>query len=217
MINFSNYKSIIFDFDGTLADSLPIHKKAFETTLEKWNDNYPFDYSEYLGLGTEDVIKQYFDKNKITYSYDMLQQYVMTKKNLAYTSYLKDLKAVDGAISFLHQMVDLDKKVYIGSSGSNRNILLGLQSLNIDSLFYDIISADDVKKTKPDPEVYQILIDRHSLPLDETLVVEDSSSGVEAALLAGLTVNSIDSSFKPLFHSDEKVFFYTFEELKSML
>lgn len=182
---FKNKKLLIFDYDGTIADTSTIHKEAFKRALS--NLNLKYNYKDLAGLKTEDAIKKIFETNQLKLP-DSIPNLTARKRKISLKIMTTKLKLMPSFDSFIH----LAKQYFIlsvVSSGSRESINFGLKKFKLHSLFENIITSADVKFAKPSPDGFL-----HSLELtegikkEEALIFEDSDSGIEAARLAGIDV-----------------------------
>lgn len=215
MVSIKNVDNIIFDFDGTIADTLQIHENAFLECLKDFSLNY--EYSDYLGQTTEFTISQIFKINNKIISQKKISELVLIKRTLANTFIKNSSKFVKGADVFLHSMFFLKKNMFIASSGSKLNVEEGLRALNIESYFRGIITAQDVVRSKPDPEIYNQVINKYELVKEKTIILEDAVSGIKSGLDAGLQVICINPEIDLQQFEGEMVQFYSFNQLMDFI
>ena len=190
-------KGIIFDVDGTLADTEEIHRRAFnqafrEVDLGCWDKK---KYIELLAIsGGRERIKHFLQQDKQWNAAEPLDQFCRNlhrRKSEIYREKLMHsrIKLRPGVKRLLNEA--LDKKICIGiaTSSSQENLLtllhstLGKHSL---SWFNTIVTSDVVVDKKPSPVVYQFALANLGIPPDYCVAIEDSSNGNKAALAAGL-------------------------------
>lgn len=176
MISLKNFDNFIFDFDGTIADTLQIHENAFKESLKHFCLN--FEYSDYLGQTTEFTISQILRKNNILLSQKKLSELVILKRILANTLIKSNSKFIKSADVFLHSLFLQKKGMYIASSGSKLNVEEGLRALKIEHYFKGIVTSNDVSRSKPNPEIYNKVIYMHDLIKEKSIVLEDAVSGM---------------------------------------
>ena len=177
-------KNIIFDFDGVLVDSEALVAKSFSRYL--YNRNIDFDekeFSKFAGKKTIQVVSELSSlfniPNKQSFFNDIM--------SLANSMYSNELQAVFGATNFLK---NTNHNRFIGSNSPKERILRGLKKVGIDNYFNEnsISSFDLVGKPKPEPDIYQRLIDIDNLDKEETIIIEDSSVGIQACVAVGVKV-----------------------------
>ena len=177
-------KNIIFDFDGVLVDSEILVAKSFCKYLSNMDIVFTEEeFAIYAGKKTIQVIDELsikFDiKNKKIFFDDIM--------NLANNIYSNELTAVKGAKNFLEE----NKLNYlIGSNSLKKRILFGLRKVKFDKFINEnkIFSFDMVERAKPHPDIYLEAINAHNLIKNETIIIEDSSVGVQAGNAAGVKV-----------------------------
>jgi len=201
-------KLIISDFDGVLMDLKQIHFEALNKALVHFNEAYAISHDEHLkfydGLPTSEKL------NILSYS-----KYVPRERHSEINS-LKQEYTIELVRSFQNINHDIPKVIrrllsngyifYVASNAMARTIVSGLDKLGITSLVDKVYSNTDAKNAKPSPEMYlRCMIDAGVEP-NETLIIEDSKTGREAAVKSGAYVCGIDNSFN-----------FTYEKIKSVI
>lgn len=182
---FENYL-VIFDMDGVLADTGPIH---FESWKKMANECASLEFSrkffeETFGQQsipiTRKLVGPEVDQGLVEKWADLKEQY--------YREMVKDkLEPLPGAIELIKSLKEHDFKLAVGSSGPLENVELLLTSLNIMQYFDVIITAEDVKNGKPAPDVFLICAERLNLEPRNCIVIEDAPVGIEAARRANMS------------------------------
>ncbi len=180
---FSQY-CIIFDMDGVLADTGPIHFESWvnlgreigvEFTREFFEQNFgqqsPTITRKLLGPEPDEVLIEEWAKLK--------------EKN--YRELLNDkLEPLPGVMKLLSDLKSFGFKLAVGSSGPSENVDLLLTSLKIKHFFDVIITAAEVKLGKPNPDVFLIAAKNLNIKPKNCIVIEDAPVGIEAAKRAGM-------------------------------
>ena len=193
-MNFSEKNLLIFDYDGTIADTSKLHAKAYSYIFELKIKN--FLYEKIAGLKTIDGIKYYFEKNDIKFKESDLEKLASKKQEIFRNLIEIELKPIPGVIDFL--MWAKDKyNLTIASSGSKKSVLKGLKILGIQKFFDLIICSEDVKISKPDPEIFNKVISMSKINKKNALIFEDSDNGILAAYNAD--IDCIDIRKKSFF------------------
>ena len=183
-------KLLIFDFDGTLADTSPLHYLAFKKTLAKYDLNLSYD--ELAGLATSEAMAHILNKNKISYTKKKIELLTHEKQNYVKKLISSDLKPING----LNQFLDWAYKKFslcIVSSGSSANINAAINKLGYNNYFDPIISNDDVNFSKPNPEGFILALKTKSILAHNAIIFEDSVVGFEAAKRA--KIDFVDVNF----------------------
>jgi beta-phosphoglucomutase len=196
---------IVFDFDGIIVDAEPIHLKAFQEVLGQngillSEEEY---YERYLALDDRTLFSNILGDRNINFNDSMIED-LMRKKSQNYEKLIQEgIKIFPGVVDFVNSAY---KKYLlgIGSGALKHEIEFILDYVGIKDRFSVIVSAEDVQKCKPDPEVFvkALLKINNKLPHDsspiypsECLVIEDSSAGIMAARLAGMRTLAITNSY----------------------
>lgn len=169
LCNFINY---LFDFDGTLVNSNKVHEKAFRYTLKKNKISIKnFDYEVIKGMKTSDAFKSLNLKKNICK--------MEKEKKFFYKNNINKLKLFKGALRLILLLHKNKKKIYIVSGASKKNILFILKKYQIK--VDGVISAENVKHSKPHPESYKTCLKKYSLDAAKSIAIENSRSGLTSA------------------------------------
>lgn len=195
-------KAVIFDFDGVIADTEPVHYAAFRDVLSEEGyvlseDEY---YEKYLAYDDKTLFREYFSNNNVELSKEGLER-LLVRKSILYDDLANDkMKIFPGVDLFLENIHD-KFRIAIGSGALKKEIVHALEILGIDKYFELIISAEDVVRCKPDPEVYKKVLEslnsfkRDSIKAVECVVIEDSIYGIEAAKTAGMKCIAVTNTY----------------------
>ncbi len=185
-------KGIIFDLDGTIVDSLPYHYKAWKIFFkENKVENFSERLKDYKGGGTLDLLTAvYGDK----YSRKELKIMTDDKEIIFREIYKNNVVPIMGFMDMFELIKSKKILVGIASNAIRKNVKMILSELKIYEKFDSIICGDEVKRGKPDPEMFDETIDRFNLKKEECLIFEDSVEGVSAAVNSRVDVVGITSS-----------------------
>ena len=185
-------KGIIFDLDGTIVDSLPYHYKAWKIFFkENKVENFSERLKDYKGGGTLDLLTAvYGDK----YSTKELKIMTDDKEIIFREIYKNNVVPIMGFMDMFELIKSKKILVGIASNAIRKNVKMILSELKIYEKFDSIICGDEVKRGKPDPEMFDETIDRFNLKKEECLIFEDSVEGVSAAINSRVDVIGITSS-----------------------
>ena len=190
---FSKY-CVIFDMDGVLADTGSIH-------FESW-----VKMAKEIGVAfTRELFEQTFGQQSTTITRKLVGSEVdpvLVKKwaNLKeeyYREMIKDkLVPLSGVIRIINDLKSKGFKLAVGSSGPPENVDLLLTQLKIKENFDVIITAAEVKKGKPEPDVFLIVAKNLKINPKNCIVIEDAPVGLEAAKRAGMMSIAITTTHK---------------------
>ncbi|MEB7406615.1 HAD family phosphatase [Enterococcus hirae] len=193
-----NYKAVIFDMDGLLFDTEIVYYEASQMVADQMG--FPYDkelYLKYLGVSDEEVWANYhqifssFGKNNV-------QKFI----NDAYEETIRrfSLGAVQlkpGVIELLDFLEEHRIPKVVASSNQRHIIELLLEKNQLTNYFETIVSAENVKRAKPDPEIFLLAHEYLGTKKQETLVLEDSKNGILAAASAEIPVIMIPDLLAP--------------------
>ena len=189
MVIFYNLKGVILDLDGTLINSLKVYDEVHKKILEKYNINLKVSLDN-SGMPLEEIIYNIIEKYNLNISIEDLKKEF---ENMMLNEYIEKIKFNTGAKQILNYFKDKKYKMAIFTSNTRKLTIEILKHLHIDNLFDVIITSDDVKQTKPDPEGYIKIVKGFSVLPNEILAVEDSIYGIIAAKRAGINVIGVAS------------------------
>ncbi|MDX2128763.1 MAG: beta-phosphoglucomutase family hydrolase [Chloroherpetonaceae bacterium] len=216
----SEISAFIFDMDGVIADNMKIHTKAWLALFA--DQGYEMDVREFLektsGMKAADVVRFFLGKN---ISSETVTSLIDQKEFYYRTIYRPKLKAAKGLRKFLDDARKAKILMGVATGGSRKNADFVLSGLEIKSYFRSILTADDVKKGKPNPEIYLSSAKNLGVQPENCLVFEDAMPGIASAEAAGMKVIAVTTSHSKKEFSKEisKLspivgFIYNFSELK---
>lgn len=182
-------KAVIFDFDGVIADSEPLHLRAFQLALQPYGVEISREtyYSNYLGYSDKDCVIEFnkeFDLGLDRQS----QEKLIAEKGVFFGNLIdKENTIIDGAAEFVKMLGENLIRKAICSGALLKEIEIALKPGGFSDAFEEIIAADHVEKGKPDPEGYLLALSRlneincESIKPAECVVIEDSFWGLKAA------------------------------------
>ena len=181
----SSFRAVIFDCDGTLVDSMPLHYQAWIASLKR--HEAPFDFTEdyfysKAGVREQDVVKLLNAEYGTSIDPDSVADY----KAALFETLIPQVKAIAPVAEFARSM--FGKMPLSVASGSEEHIVRGcLEANGLLSLFDDIIITPRlVAHGKPAPDMFLLAAQRMGIPPEDCLVLEDGQSGIDAAKAAGM-------------------------------
>lgn len=177
-------KLVIFDYDGLLVETEKLAYLAEKGILIKYGKALTKKiFDKYIGYSVLDTLKGYITDYKLPVSVKDL--YI--QRAIIMTNLLKiDLKLMPGAIPLLDYFHKKGTDMVIASSGERNYIEFGLKKLNIIHFFKNITCVSEVKKGKPNPDLFIEALRKNKIKAHEAIVFEDSVSGVKAAKEANI-------------------------------
>ncbi len=182
MLPFEDTEALIFDCDGTLADTMPLHFIAWQNVLVDYG--FAFDEDLFYSLGgqpTDRIVAQLSNEQNI----DVDVMKVTHEKEAAFLDLIDQIEAIQAVVDVAHQFHG-KLPMGVGSGGQREVVKQILATLSIDSFFDCIVGSEDTKLHKPEPDVFLEVASRLKVEPSRCLVYEDADLGVEAARRAGM-------------------------------
>jgi beta-phosphoglucomutase family hydrolase len=176
------FGAYLFDCDGTVADSMPLHYRAWKKALAEWNCE--FDEKLFYDWGGMPVVEIISTLNRQR-GLNMPVEAVGRRKEALYYELLPELKAVP---EVLEHIEDAHGKIPIAVvSGSTReSVTASLVTLNLLDRFDAMVCAGEYQKSKPDPEAFLLAATKLRVAPEHCLVFEDTEMGIQATKAAGM-------------------------------
>lgn len=178
------YKAFLFDLNGTMINDMPYHIKAWHRILNELGADISIEKVKQECYGkNHELLERIFPgrftgKEKDTMSFEKEEQYQQ--------EFRPHLQLIKGLDKFLKRSHESGIKMAIGSAAIMFNIDFVLDGLGIRKYFDALVSADDVKQSKPDAETWLRCAEKLDLKPSDCLVFEDSPKGAESSLNAGI-------------------------------
>ncbi len=177
------FRAYLFDMDGTIADSMPLHYIAWKQALAEFGCTdfpEPLFYS-WGGMPVREIISSLNQR----YALNMPVEEVAHRKEGLYYELLPQLTAVP---EVLEQIEEAHTRIpFAVVSGSTRDsVTASLRALHLEDKFDVLVCAGDYKNAKPDPEPFLLAAQKLKVPPASCLVFEDTAMGIQAATAAGM-------------------------------
>jgi beta-phosphoglucomutase len=197
-------EAVIFDFDGVIVDTEPLHYKAFQKVLEPLSLGFSWQeyVKTYMGFDDRDAFKEAFTiRGKIIEGQSL--HHLIDQKAQVFQAIIRDgITAYPGATELIKKLHIQHVPLAISSGALRSDIIPILEMLDISDCFDTIVTADDVAKSKPDPEGYNLAFNKIrqkwqqlSISGANSLAIEDTPAGIESAQAAGLMVVAVTNSY----------------------
>jgi beta-phosphoglucomutase family hydrolase len=177
-----DFKAYLFDCDGTIADSMPLHYQAWKKALDEQNCTFSEQlFYDWGGVAVADVIRRLNEMQQL----NMSVAEVSHRKENFYLENLAQLRAIPEVVE--HITANHGRIPLAVVSGSTRDsVQSSLTALNLLHRFNTLVCAGDYKKGKPDPEAFLLAAERLGVTPESCLVFEDADLGIQAATAAGM-------------------------------
>jgi len=185
-------KALIFDLDGTLVNTEPMHYRAWKQTLvNNGVTHFTFEtFMRFVGTSNETVARDYIKSDNIKKSEIDL---VLEKQDF-YLDLIPEIQLLPGVLEILTQYHS-SMRLAVASSSHKREITAILKTLKLDSYFEMVIGGDMVKKRKPNPEIFLKVQQSLRVAPEECIAFEDSEHGLNSAKNAAMYGVAIPNEF----------------------
>ena len=184
-------KAILFDLDGTLVNSDPLHYLTWAKVLEIYQltIDHRFYQTRISGRTNIEIVGDLFpdfsDKDIVK---------MVDLKELKFRELAIDLQPLPGLIEFLDWVNQQGFKTGLVTNAPRENTDFILEILNLSDYFDSVVLSDEIGIGKPDPAPYQYCLDQLNILPEEAITFEDSPSGIRSAIAAGIKTIGVAST-----------------------
>ncbi len=203
-----NLKAVIFDVDGTLADTEEAHRQAFNATFKEFGLPWYWDVALYVELlavaGGKERLAHYcrcVDPARLAQAdgMDFIAK-LHQRKTRVYERRVEMgvVPARPGVVRLIHELIEAEVRLAIATTTSRANVdvLLATTLADLPPDCFEVIGAgEQATAKKPAPDIYRWVLEQLRLPGEDCLAIEDSSNGVRAATGAAIPVLVTESSW----------------------
>jgi beta-phosphoglucomutase family hydrolase len=177
-----NFDAYLFDCDGTIVDSMPLHYKAWKQVFQEWNCE--FSEERFYAWGGMPIVEIISTLNK-EYGLSMPVEKVATRKENLYFELLPELQPVPEVVEHVFEMHGKIPLAVV--SGSTRDsVVASLTTLKLLDRFDALVCAGEYRNSKPHPEAFLLAAEKLGVQPNTCLVFEDTDMGIQAATAAGM-------------------------------
>jgi HAD superfamily hydrolase (TIGR01509 family) len=186
------FKAFLFDFDGTVADTMPAHLDAWNKALKVHNLTLSREqHLEWAGRPTRQILQLLNEKHGTGIEPDAF----MRAKEVDYLASISQVRAIASVVSIIEHYTGKIPMAVV--SGSRRKpVELTLTQLGLAKYFEVLVCAEDYVKGKPDPDCFLLAAAHLKVEPQECLVFEDASLGIEAAKRAGMACLRVTDQYE---------------------
>jgi HAD superfamily hydrolase (TIGR01509 family) len=177
-----SFRAYLFDCDGTIVDSMPLHYVAWNMALAEWNCTFDEElFYSWGGRPTADIISALNEMYGLTMPVDELSH----RKEDFYLELLPQLKAIPEVVEHIEAQQGRIPFAVV-SGGWRRVVVRSLTVLGLQDRFETIVGAEDYENGKPAPDAFLLAAERLGVAPKDCLVFEDTPLGIQAATAAGM-------------------------------
>ena len=198
-LNFNMIQTVIFDMDGVIVDTEPVHHFAYYQHFKELNIEVSDEmYRSFTGNSTRNIFQ------KLKSQFDLqedVEDLILRKRHLFNEAFdlKEDLYLIEGVEELIKDLHANGIQLIVASSASNVTINRVFTRFNLHQYFTHIVSGEDFPKSKPHPAIFEHAASLSVAPKENCIVIEDSTNGIQAAVSAGIYCVGYDS-----FHSKDQ-------------
>jgi len=215
-------QTVIFDMDGVIVDTEPVHHYAYQQHFEQLKiDVSPEMYASFTGNSTKNI----YERLKATFNLPQeVLALVQTKRTFFNDAFdnKEDLYLLDGVEDLIKELHAAGMQLVVASSAANVTIERVFNRFNLHPYFTHKVSGEDFPKSKPHPAIFQQAAFLAKTPVENCIVIEDSTNGIIAAKAAGIYCvgyESVHSKLQDYSLADEVISHFnelSFEKIRSL-
>jgi HAD superfamily hydrolase (TIGR01509 family) len=188
------YRALLFDLDGTLAETDSLHLPTWVDVLEPYGVSVDerFYRESISGRNTGEIIRDLLPELS-----DEENRSVGDAKEARFRERATELEPLTGLLDFIEFGRERGMSIVLVTNAPEENVQAILLALQLRDFFDAVVLADEVEAVKPDPAPYVAALRRLGIPAEEALAFEDSVSGISSSVAAGIPTVGITSSQVP--------------------
>lgn len=183
----SHIRGLVFDCDGTIADTMPLHQKAWEAACGRYGHAFPWELHErYAGVPTLRIMEILNREH----GYRLPLPEAAELKELLFLEYLPEVRPIEPVVRYVRHYAD-HLPMAVATGGNRVNCTAILDALGLLHCFKGLVTADEVPHGKPAPDIYLRAAELIGVPPERCAAFEDAEMGLASARAAGMHVIDI--------------------------
>ncbi len=187
-------KALLFDLDGTLADTNSVHRSTWTEILEPYGYDVTWDFyqARINGRLTPEVVTDLFPDFSPEEAREMAED-----KEAAFRERAGELEPLPGLRDFIAKGQKEGMRIALVTNAPKRNVYAVLRALDLEGAFEPVVLGEELDAGKPDPAPYQAALEASGVSAEEAVAFEDSHSGIASSVAAGVPTVGIASVHEP--------------------
>ena len=188
------YRALLFDLDGTLAETDSLHLPTWVDALEPYGVEVDeaFYRDKISGRSTAEIVRELLPD--LT---DEQGRSIGDAKEASFRERASELEPLPGLEDFVQRGKERGMRIALVTNAPEENVEAILLALKLRDLFDVVVLADEVDAVKPDPAPYKVALEKTGIPAERALAFEDSVSGISSSVAAGIPTVGVASSQDP--------------------
>jgi HAD superfamily hydrolase (TIGR01509 family) len=196
----NGFEAVIFDMDGVLIDSEPLHFAVLSDLLARAGHTLTrAENEQFIGTTSEAMFSTLIARHGLS---GTVAEYIARYDETLLRVLREPHAPAPGVIALMARSRELGKRLAVASSSRRPWVEATIQSLGLADAFDAVVTGDDVERGKPDPAIYLLTAQRLGVRPDRCVAIEDSPNGVQSARLAGMTVLGVRTEYTAHLHLD---------------
>jgi HAD superfamily hydrolase (TIGR01509 family) len=179
------YDGYIFDCDGTIADSMELHHRAWRFALKENGATIDYTWEMFTslaGAGHADTVR----KVNALYNQHLDPVKVTNDKEKWYAAHNDEVQPITPMTDYVRSLAAMGAKMAVASGGPRNQVIKTIKAIGLEGMFQAIVSQDDITRSKPDPEIFLKAASGLGVDPHKCVVFEDSGLGIAGAKSAGM-------------------------------